>query len=163
MPDRKMDIYWDANPFLSYVNEHPGRMPTLGALLENNAGGGVNTYTSSLSQVEVAFAASEQQRRALDPQEEQKIASLWSAPDAVSLVEYHNDIGQEARTLIRGAITRGWSLKPLDAIHLATAQWLSNVGFTITEFHTYDRALDKYGQIVGFRICEPYTAQPSMI
>ena len=113
--------------------------------------------------MEVAFAASEQQRRALDVQEEEKIDGLWSDPDAIDLVEYHDDIGRQARSLIRNSITRGWSLKPLDAIHLATAQWLMRVGFSVSEFHTYDSRLERYGPIVGFKICQPYTPQPRMI
>lgn len=160
MPDTF--IYWDANPFLSYINQHPDRMPTLDALLDDSASGSVTIYTSALSQVEVAFAASEQKRRALDAQEEQKIDGLWNDSDAVSLVEYHDGIGRQARALMRDAITRGWSLKPLDAIHLATAMWLVQAGFQVAEFHTYDRSLDKYGSIVSFTICEPHTPQPKM-
>ena len=158
-----MNIYWDANLFLSYVNEHPERTPTLDALLENSSDGSIQIYTSVVSKVEVAFAASEQKQRILSPQEEHKIDGLWNDPDAIVLVEYHDDIGRQARALIRDAMTRAWSLKPLDAIHLATAQWLINVGYSVGEFHTYDRPLDKYGPIVGFKICEPYTAQPRMI
>ena len=163
MPENKTAIYWDANTFLSYVNEHPDRMPTLEALLESSAGSDIKIYTSALSQVEVAFAAAEQKRRLLDPQEEQKIDRLWSDPDAIEVVEFHSAIGQQGRALMRDAITRGWSLKPLDAVHLATAEWLSSAGFRVAEFHTYDRGLDKYGPLVGFRICEPYIGQPRMI
>ena len=163
MPDNHTDIYWDACVSLSYVNEHPDRMPTLEALLENSAVGSIKIYTSALSQVEVAFAASEQMRKALDIQEEERIDSLWSDPDTIALVEYHDSIGRQARALMRDAITRGWSLKPLDAIHLATAQWLIGVGFSVSEFHTYDSRLERYGPLVGFRICEPYTPQPRMI
>ena len=64
MPDK--NTYWDANPFLSYVNQYPERMATLDALLDTAAGGGIKIYTSAISQVEVAFAASEQHRRRLD-------------------------------------------------------------------------------------------------
>ena len=161
MPDT--NIYWDANPFLSYVNEYPARMPTLDALLDSASRGGVKIYTSAISLVEVAFAASEQKRRSLDQDEEQKIDALWSAPDVIEVVEYHDGIGRQARSLIREGITKGWSLKPMDAIHLATAQWLVSVGFEVAEFHTYDRGLDKYGPSVRFMICEPYTAEPKMI
>ena len=161
MPDTF--TYWDACNFLSYVNEHPDRMPTLDALLADSASGNVTIYTSALSQVEVAFAASEQKRRVLDPQEEQKIDSLWSDPDVVSLVEYHDGIGRQARALMRDAIARGWSLKTLDAIHLATAMWLAQAGFQVDEFHTYDGSLEKYGAIVGFTICEPHATQPRLV
>lgn len=163
MPDTRQCIYWDANLFLSYINEHPDRMPVLEVLLADSAGGNTQIYTSTLTTVEVAFAASEQQRRALDPIQEQRIDALWNDPDVVGIVEYHHAIGRQARDLLRAAMIQQPSLKPLDAIHLATAQWLSTVGFPITEFHTYDRRLQAYQSIVGFSICEPQVAQPRMI
>ena len=163
MPESRMNIYWDACAFLSYINENSERTPVLDGLLHDSANGTINIYTSSLSQVEVAFAASEQQRRALDPEQESKIDSLWNDPDAIVTVEFQHEIGKLARALIRDAIPRGWSLKPLDAVHLATAQWLLSVGFALSEFHTYARGLDKYGQIVELQICRPYTPQPRMI
>ena len=150
-------IYWDANGFLSYINQIPDRMPTVGALLERSGNGSIDIYTSSLSQVEVAFAASEQRQQTLDPSAEERIDALWNDLETVALVEYYAEIGNRARALMRDAITRGWSLKPLDAIHFATAQWLVENGVQVDEFHTYDRSLDKYGSIVGFTICEPYT------
>ena len=156
-------VYWDANAFLSYINGLPDRMPVLDALLGSSAGGSIQIYTSAISQVEVAFAASEQRQKALDADMERKINSLWDDPKAVVLVEYHDGIGREARSLIRDAVTYGWSLKPLDAIHLATAQWLSQLGYSVSEFHTYDHSLPRYTSLVGYRICEPYSAQPSMI
>lgn len=91
-------------------------------------------------------------------------------PDTPKLVywdsnafEYHAGIGQIAKNLIRNAITNGWSLKPLDAIHLSTAQWLLSSGLMIEEFHTYDNGLMKYESFVDFSICEPYAEQPRMI
>ena len=163
MPDTRQIIYWDANAFLAYVNEETERMPTLDAMLDSAAKGEIQLRTSDISRVEVAFGASEQTQRALDTATEQLIDSLWNDTAAVVMVEYHADIGDIARTLMRDAITRGWSLKPLDAIHLATAQWLSDNGVQVEEFHTYDRGLDKYGSVASFRICEPYTAEPRMI
>ena len=138
-------------------------MPILDALLEESANGSIKLYTSVLSCVEVAFSASEQKRMALDEATEQRIDSLWTGPGAVELVEYHDGIGRIARSLMRDAITTSWSLKPFDAIHLATAQWLSTVGLTVDEFHTYDNNLTKYGSIVGFSIMEPYAPQPRML
>ena len=154
MPDTA--IYWDANVFLSYVNGMPERLPTLDALLESSAsGGGIRIYTSTLSVTEVAFAASEQQQRTLDPATEQKIDSLWELNGPVTRVDFHIVIGRQARGLMRGAITNGWSLKPYDANHLATAQWLSQTGIRVDEFHTYDNRLIKYAHIVGFQIRNP--------
>ena len=163
MPDTPTTRYWDSDVFLSYVNEYPDRITTVETLLENSARGDITIYTSTITQVEVAFAASEQKRQALDPKVVQKIDSLWSDPNVVISVEYHGRIGQTARDLMRHAVTRGWSLKPLDAIHLATAQWLSSLGIEIDEFHTYDTRLFKYVPIVDFNVCEPHTLQPRMI
>lgn len=163
MPDSLRIIYWDANAFLAYVNEETERMPTLDAILDSATKGEIQLRTSEISRAEVAFGAAEQTLRALDAATEQLIDSLWNDTATVHMVEYHADIGNRARTLMRSAITRGWSLKPLDAIHLATAQWLVDNGVQVDEFHTYDGSLEKYVAIVGFTICEPHTAQPRMI
>ena len=162
MPDTPARIYWDANVFLSYVNAIPNRMPVLDALLEKSASGAIVIYTSALSHVEVAFGASEKDRNALNREVEQKIASLWADTEAVVSVEYHDAIGMIAKDLIRDAITRGQSLKPLDAIHLATAKWLLGAGITVDEFHTYDDRLFKYNDTVGYPIHEPRTPQTRM-
>lgn len=162
MPDTPARIYWDANVFLSYVNAIPNRMPVLDALFSKSASGAIVIYTSALSHVEVAFGASEKDRNMLNREIEQKIASLWADTEAVVSVEYHEAIGESAKDLIRDAIKNGWSLKPLDAIHLATAQWLLDVGITVDEFHTYDDRLFKYKDIVGYPIHEPHTPQPRM-
>ncbi len=119
-------------------------------------------YTSALSRVEVAFSATEQNKKALDPEIEKRIESLWSDPDAVVVVEFHDGIADSARELIRGAITQGWSLKPLDAIHLATAKWLSDRSLVVDEFHSYDSQLFRWSQVPDFKIIMPYTPQPKL-
>ena len=165
MPETPKLIYWDSNAFLSYVNELPDRMPDLDALLEasSKVDGEVKIYTSTLTQVEVAFAASEQTQQVLDPQVEHALNDLWADQEVAVTVEYHTGIGQIAKGLIRDAITRGWSLKPLDAVHLATAQWLSSTGFALEEFHTYDKGLEKFESFVDFTVCEPRAEQPRML
>ena len=120
-------------------------------------------YTSALSKVEVAFSVEEQKRKTLDAETEERIENLWGDPDVLVTVEFHDGIAETARGLMRGAITRGWSLKPLDAIHLATATWLSDLGFAIKEFHTYDCRLFRWTPILGFKILKPYTAQPRLL
>ena len=165
MPDAPRIIYWDSCVFLNYVNMIPEHESLLEQILENSASDNspIKIYTSVLAHVEVSFAASEQQNQALDPETERLIGNLWSDPEAIVSVEYHADIGQLATGLMRDAVTRGWSLKPLDAIHLATAQWLSSVGLTVEEFHTYDRGLFRYDSIVGFPILEPRIENPRML
>lgn len=165
MPGSLKIVYWDADAFLSYINEYPGRVEILERLLNLSADsdGPIQIYTSTLSHAEVAFAASEQQRGALDPEQEAQMDALWDDPAAVVSVDVHRDILHLARTLIRESITRGRSLKPPDAIHLATAQWLSDSGISIAEFHTYDQRLLGYSEMVGFEIVEPYTDQPLLM
>ncbi|MBI4289656.1 MAG: PIN domain-containing protein [Chloroflexi bacterium] len=159
MPSEKRRIYWDAPVWLSYINGDEDRLPTLDALLADSASdkGGIQLYTSVVSQVEVAFAKTEQDNQALDHTKEQEIDKLWADRDAVKLVELYDAITQEARGFIRLAITRGWRLKPMDAIHLATAK-----AHSCEEFHTYDARLLKYSNNVGFPIVPPHTIQPRL-
>ena len=155
MPDTPKTIYWDANCFLSYMNEIAGRFEILADLLQKSLAGDVRIYTSNLSQVEVAFSSLERERQTLYPEVEGQINDLWSDRRPINSVEFNATIGMAARGLIRGSVARGWSLKPLDAIHLATAQWLPNLGAQVDEFHTYDGGLPRYSHIVGFPISEP--------
>ena len=157
-------VYWDACVFASYINRDPGRIEVLEPLLDQSAGSGseLKIYAASLSHVEVAYAASEKESKTLDQDQERRINDLWTGYDAVISVESNPAINDIARDLMRRSIPRGWSLKPADAIQLATAQWLSETGIPISEFHTYDRSLRKYAEFVSFEIVEPYTEQPMM-
>ena len=165
MPDKPRLLYWDSCVFLSYVNEIPNRITVLEPLLADSANrnGSVRIYTSAISQVETSFAATEQHQRSLDAETERRIDSLWADTNAVVSVEYHDSIGRDARQLMRDGIPQGWSLKPLDAIHLATAKWLVSVGIPIAEFHTYDTQLFRYSTAIGLPILEPYTPQPQLL
>ena len=135
-------------------------MPILDALLADSSSpkGNIELYTSQMSEVEVAFAKSEQDNKALEPDVENQIDALWADRDTLKVVEYHHTIGMKARMIIRLGIEKGWQLKPMDAIHLATARLLE-----VTEFHTYDQRLLKYSNDVGFPIVEPHIIQPRML
>lgn len=141
----------------------PDRIPVLSALLASSGKDAIRLYTSALSKVEVSFGAVEKSGHALNPAVEQQITNLWTDPGAIVSVEFHDDIGKEATRLIRDGITQGWSLKPLDAIHLAKAQWLSNAGIQVEEFHTYDKQLYRYATLLSFKILEPYTLEPNLL
>ncbi len=166
MPDGPPEtVYWDACVWLSYLNATPGRVEIVQAMLDESASGDgtLTIYTSAIAKVEVAFAAAEQLRRALDPAIERKIDSMWADPKVATTVDYLDRIGVAARELMRTAIGRGWQLKPLDAIHLGTAAWLRSVGIGIDEFHTYDSGLIKFAGEIGCPIVEPYTLRPRLI
>lgn len=151
----RKSVYWDANVFLSYVNAIPDHIAVLNTLMEQSLNGEITIYTSALSRVEVAFSESEQHARALSPEIENQINRFWEDESAITSIEILTTITLNARRLIRDGLTSGWSLKPPDAIHLATARWLVVAGYNIDEFHTYDASLFKYADMMRFNIHEP--------
>ncbi len=160
MPSQRQRIYWDADVWLSYINGEADRLPMLDALLADSSSpkGNIEIYTSEISGVEVAFAKSEQDNKVLDPDVEKQIDELWADRDTPKAIEYHHAIGIQARAMIRLGIEKGWRLKPMDAIHLATAKQCQ-----ATEFHTYDKRLLKYSNDIGFPVVEPHVIAPRML
>lgn len=157
MPTDVACIYWDACCALSYVNADAERLPVLEEVLTEARRGTSRIITSIMSVVEVAFAAEEQRQGALDATQERDIDALWTPGSVITLAELHFAIAHRARALMRSAMTQGLSLKPADAVHLATAMHHS-----ADRFHTYDRGLDKFGDITGLIITEPQAAQPQL-
>lgn len=153
MPDSKPRIYWDTCVLLSFINGLPERLPDIETLLLEAEKETVELLTSTLSIVEVAFAAAEQDRHVLDEGTEERINKLWIPSSPIKLVEFHQLIAQDARDLMCKALTKGWSLKPLDAIHLGSAQRMG-----VDEFHTYDRKLHGYHELIGCKIQPPFVA-----
>ncbi len=157
MPNEQALVYWDADVFLSYINGDPKRLPDIDALLEKS-GKDILIYTSTISIVEVAFGKAEQDGKALDAATEKKINSLWAPGSPVGLVEFHAIIAEEAKKLMRYAISCGWKLKPMDAIHIATA-----LSIPVKEIHTYEPGWDKYSSHIGISIGRPIAAQPKLL
>lgn len=151
-------VYWDSCVFLSYVNGTADRLNDINAFLERASNGEIEVLTSTISIVEVAFAKVEQDRKALDPEIDEKIATLWAPGSGVKLVEFYALIADEAKALMRSGLAKGWSLKPIDAIHLATAKRMS-----VPEFHTYDETLFRYAQELGFAISRPAAGQLKLL
>jgi predicted nucleic acid-binding protein len=101
------------------------------------------------------FALHEKAQHALDSEAERKIDTLWSDRYAVKLIDFHEGVARDARTLIRGAVASGiTSLKPGDAVHLASARAVG-----VAEFHTYSKDLPRFSELSGLKIIEPYVAQ----
>ena len=148
-------IYWDANVLLSYLNAVPERVATIEELLRKARAKDIEIVTSSLSLVEVAFVRAEKEAQQLDEEAEQKIDALLAHGSPIATVEFYDLIAYEARGLIRQGIRQGWgSLKPMDAIHVATAQH-----FEVAEFHTYCERIQKWNGHLPFSITEPQTPQ----
>ena len=153
MPSRR--IYWDACCFLSYLNGDEDRLPVLSALLESAGRGEIMTSVVSLT--EVAYGSPEKDAHQLDERTEEAIDALFADP-AVTLIEYHAGIARQARQLIRGALVRGWSLKPMDAIHLASA-----VSIGAEAIQTYDGEWSsRYAKMVGILIGPPSDVTPRL-
>ncbi len=156
MPPEPIRNYWDTCVFLSYINGVADRLPTLDALLDESADAEnereIVTFTFTIA--EVAFALHEKAQQALDSQAERNIDALWSDRYAVKLIDFHEGIARDARTLIRGAVSAGLSLKPGDAVHLASGRALG-----CAEFHTYSKDLPRFADLTGLSIIEPYVAQ----
>ncbi len=156
MPDSLPFIYWDACVPLSYINGTEDRIQHIAPLMKRS-GETFQIVTSVISITEVAFAKVEQDNKLLDPGIEDKIGNLWRIGSPIKLVEVYEPIAERARRLMRAAIEKGWVLKPADALHLATAEQLK-----VTEFHTYDRPLDKYSALTenNFPIKAPVSSEP---
>lgn len=151
MPDR---FYWDACVFLSYINGVSDRLPVLDDFLSRARKAEFEIVTSTWSITEVAFAETERDNSALDPAIEAQIDRLWADRRAIKLIEVHEIIQRKARGLMREAIARGWSLKPGDATHLASA---INTG--AKRFLTYDGDLKKFAELIDMPVEEPMLDQ----
>jgi predicted nucleic acid-binding protein len=86
---------------------------------------------------------------------EKKIDALVSL---AKMIEISRFVARDARDLIRTVVAlpagqsfpKGISLKPLDAMHLASAKRRG-----LKEFHTYDTGLYKFDGIFGMKIIRP--------
>lgn len=155
MPDEPRRIYWDANVPLSYLNGVADRVPVIDELFRQARAGEIELLTSTISRVEVAYIQGEEKAGALDEQAEAAIDALWSPGAPIKTVELYDLIENKARALIRQGISQDWGkLKPMDAIHLATAQQMA-----VVEFHTYCKKLHKWDGKIGFSVTNPQIAQ----
>lgn len=157
--DKGRILYWDSDVFLSYIGAHPERIDTIASLLQEikNDDDAI-IVTSVIAKVEVAYAAQEKTQQTLDPEAEAAIDALWEDSSIVELIDLSDHIALKARSLIRQAMQQGWALRANDAIHLASAQWLTGV----REFHTYDTRLKKFDILIGCEIREPWVQQPRL-
>lgn len=162
----KLLYYWDSNVFISYLEATLDRITDIEAVIEEVLRNPASIiYTSAFSIVEVAFLSTEKGTRTLDSTILAKIDALWNTRP-FQIVEFNPIIARLARDLVRNGFTDGYKLKPYDAIHIATAQWLTKNRIPLTEFHTYDDFDNKVEVIQrysGLKIRPPKPFQPSLI
>lgn len=148
--------YWDACVFLHSVSPDPAfpeRKKAVEHWLDRAEAGEIRIVTSTITIAEVAFAIEEKNSQALDMAVEQDINALWLPGGPVLMVEYTRSIGLSARALIRAGIPSGRSLKPYDAVNLASASFA-----VVDEMHSFDKPLVRYATVasnLSFPIGEP--------
>ena len=148
-------VYGDSSIFISYLNEVPERINVLEALFDEiSRDNERKLITSVFTKIEVANLSIEKKVWRQDEEAEGRIDALWNDDSLVEIVEMHNQIALTARDFMRRGIDSGWSLKPADALHLASAQWVS-----VSEFFSYDNGFDKYSDMTGLTINRPYVQQ----
>lgn len=158
MPDHPQRIYLDACVFLSYINGDPARLPNIDALFDEGHRGEIELITSVVSITEVAFGKAEQDGHLPDQDTLDKIESLWRPPSPVRLIDVYDLLAEEARSVIRLAIPTGAKpIKPMDAIHVATAK-----RWSVSVLCTYDTTLPPWGPTLGLIIEEPGPMRPHL-
>jgi len=111
-------IYWDADVFLSYLNNDPGRLPVIEAILEAvESSKNDRIVTSVLSKVEVTWVAHEKLNRVLSRDEEDRINAMWNNSEVIELIDFNEEIALMARQVMRDGMIKGWKLRTNDAIH----------------------------------------------
>lgn len=146
---QKKTVCWDSCTFLSFIEATAGRAEALHAIFEEAVRKEIRLLASVICVTEVAFTAAERKKR-LSKKTEKAIAKLWQPGSPVEIVDYSLGIARKAQTLLRHKILKKIHLKPLDAIHIATA-----MQGRASELHTYDGRLQAWSAISGVSIKEP--------
>jgi predicted nucleic acid-binding protein len=137
-------IYCDSCVFVSYLEETPDRIATIDNLFDTIRDGKTDRLiTSTLTITEVAFAAQEKENRKHDPNVLGYMDTLWTDLSLIMIIEFNEFIARMARNLMRQAMLEGLKLTTIDAIHLATIQWVNRNGIEVPYMFTYDDFLLK--------------------
>jgi predicted nucleic acid-binding protein len=151
-------IYCDANVFLAYLNAEAGRVDTIDQLFEEIQNDSQRKIiTSVVSITEVSHIAEERQRNKPDKKVYDALESLWGDPSLIEFVDFNELVARQARDLIRKAISLKYALRTNDAIHLVSAKYVG-----VSECFTYDKKLNKFGNILAYDIREPYVSTPRL-
>lgn len=147
-------LYWDSSVFVAYACKEAGRFEVIERLWAKIAEEpGSKIITASISIAEVAHIGQEKDRLRLDPDGESMLDAIWDDP-SVLIVELPAHVMHLARTLMRDGTSRGWSLKPYDAVQMAAAMWVDRQVYKVDEINTYD-GWDKYEPVIGIPIRQP--------
>lgn len=163
MPNNGDGFYWDSCVFLAYLNGENDRDKTILNSYNEIVGRKQKIYTSTIAIVEAAHKKEEKLNKRLDPEAIEALEKFWNSESLV-IVELNPIIARNARDMIRTGLPDGLVLKPKDAVHITTANFLNTyLNNVILEFHTYDHPLEKYSSLLKIPIKEPYCQQIQLI
>lgn len=135
MPKRAVEyVYWDSCVVQSYLEKRRGRWPLLRDLLRASADSNqpIKIVTSTWTVAEVAYFGTREEMAAL-PEAPKAIADFWDS-EAIELFDLHEAIALKAKDIVRESHFGGYTIKPKDAVHAASA-----LAQGVIEFHTYDK------------------------
>jgi predicted nucleic acid-binding protein len=151
--------YCDTSVFLAFFMSEVGRITVVKQLFEEIQKDSERKVTTSVFAItEVSHIVEERATQKLGDGFEEKLDKFWSDSSLIEFVEFHEPMARRARELIRNAIPLGHVLKPIDAIHLVSAQY-TGAG----ECFTFDKRLFKFSTNIGMEVREPYVLQPKLI
>lgn len=155
MPKSPRLIYWDSCVFLHYIESTPTWVPILDAIIDEvKNDSNLMLITSTVTIVEVSYIESEKASRALSASVEISLDAMWRDTSILQLVECDEAIARRARSLLRRAVAESRQLKPMDAVHLATADVMR-----VHDCHTTDTGMLKWNDL-GFPIQQPWARKP---
>jgi len=136
MSNKKRRCYWDACCFIDLIQQTTSRIEVLEQLRSQAQRGEIDIVTSSYTLAEVI---KDDKGAPVNDDDEQRIATLFLEP-YIGVRLLHRQVGNKARQ-----IARAHSLKPGDAIHVATA-----ILEEADVLHTYDeKRLLKRNGVIG--------------
>jgi predicted nucleic acid-binding protein len=157
MPEPRRMIYWDSCIFLHWLEGTKRWQSALDAIIDEvKDTASLVLVTSTASITEVAYAKVEKSEGLLDPAVLVSLDDLWADDSIVRLIEFDQLTARRARDLLRRSIETPRSLKPLDAIHLATALQMG-----VEDCHTTDARMKSWNDL-GFPVRDPWTAKPRL-
>lgn len=144
--------YWDSSVFVAFFNDEAGRADTIETLLNEAKDGKITIITSAFACVEVLKL---KDQKALTKESEQMISDFFQYP-FIKIVDATRGVCEAARHLI----WKHSSLKPKDAVHLASALAYVEREYLDVLFSYDSDFLDLDGTITNkFHIKEPYIEQ----
>ena len=158
MPSEPRLSYWDSNLFIHYAAGSPEWIDALDALITEARSGDLRIATSAFSMVEAAFTPSEKDNAALSREVELAFRTMLEDFTLVRVVEFDRQIAGAARDLMRSVLPDRRSLKPGDAIHVATARALGADVF----FSTDNRLRRLCAEYQWRHASEPVSRSPRM-